>query len=210
MDMIRLLALIDARLAETGMSERQASINATGSPDTIRNWRRRDPASGTAGANMNKVTLVCEALGIDLAEVTGATAPARGMAEDASPAFLPFMLRDPIIAALAPNSRTPEIFTSNRDLPAFAIRIGDRLLADMGRTPNSGDIVVASQIDQADGFSHRMICRWLPPYVLPGGISDQLIAVEDGGRIVVARGVVVASWRTDHNPGDPRDPDPGR
>jgi hypothetical protein len=120
-----------------------------------------------------------------------------GLAEDAVPFPTPDSRRGPLIALLAPGTRTPEIFVAARDFPAFAIRSGDRMIADMARAPEPGDLAVASQIDQSDGGSSWMVCRWLPPHVQPGGISDGLIAIESGTRMVVARGVIVAIYRSE-------------
>lgn len=201
MDMRLLLKLVNARIDELGMTEREASMRATGSADTIRNWRRRLKKGESFGATTDKVELVCRELGIDMATLTAApdAGTPGGMAEDAVPLLIADTRRDPVIIALAPNSTTPEVFVSKRDFPAFAIRAGDRLIADMARAPQPGEIVVASQIDQSDGTSTWMVCRWLPPHVLPGGISDDLILIEAGGTMVVARGVIIASFRAEQS-----------
>lgn len=65
------LARIETRireLAETGkpVSERSISLEATGSPDTIRNWRRAASSGKLSGASTTKMQQVANALGVSV------------------------------------------------------------------------------------------------------------------------------------------------
>lgn len=69
MEMTDVIERIDARIAELvaqgkRVSERSISVAATGSPDTIRNWRRAALTGKVAGATTIKMQQVAEALGV--------------------------------------------------------------------------------------------------------------------------------------------------
>lgn len=70
MNITDVLIRIDERLAEMkadgrGMSDRSLSLEATGSTDTIRNWRRQaKDAKPTAGANIATIAKVAKALNV--------------------------------------------------------------------------------------------------------------------------------------------------
>lgn len=66
MDMNKILARIHARIAELGTSEAAVSEKATGSPDTIRNWRRRAEKGGKPGASTGTIQPVADALDVPL------------------------------------------------------------------------------------------------------------------------------------------------
>lgn len=63
MDMIAIIGRIDSwaaakKAAGEPVSDRKISIDATGSPDTIRNWRRAIDAGREAGANVDTLRKV--------------------------------------------------------------------------------------------------------------------------------------------------------
>lgn len=67
MNMKEILQRIQARIDEineggAGTSERAISMAATGSPDTIRNWRRGAESGKPRGATITKISQVAEAL----------------------------------------------------------------------------------------------------------------------------------------------------
>jgi transposase-like protein len=69
MDMIAVINRIEARINELrssgrAISERSVSVEATGSPDTIRNWRRAAQTGKKAGATTIKLQQVASALGV--------------------------------------------------------------------------------------------------------------------------------------------------
>jgi hypothetical protein len=71
MDMPEILRLIDERIAALHTSDAAVSFEATGSKDTIRNWRRAVSEGRRAGANTAKLQAVGRVLGIDLTFETG-------------------------------------------------------------------------------------------------------------------------------------------
>jgi len=69
MDMNAVITRIMARIEELkalgkAVSERSVSMDATGSPDTIRNWRRAVQTGRSAGATTVKLQQVADALGV--------------------------------------------------------------------------------------------------------------------------------------------------
>lgn len=66
MDMAEVLRLIDERIAALDTSDAAVSFEATGSKDTIRNWRRAVSEGRKVGANTAKLQAVGRVLGIDL------------------------------------------------------------------------------------------------------------------------------------------------
>ena len=71
MEMIRVIERIERRIQDLAaqgrrVSERSVSIDATGSPDTIRNWRRSAATGKAAGASTVKLQQVADALGVSL------------------------------------------------------------------------------------------------------------------------------------------------
>lgn len=68
-DLGKILDQIDAELERKGLTAAEVSRKATGSPDTIRNWKRSYAASGgeVAAATVSKINQIEKALGIALA-----------------------------------------------------------------------------------------------------------------------------------------------
>lgn len=64
MEIQTLLRRIDLRLAQLDRTEAEVSRRATGSPDTIRNWRRRAKQSDDPGVSVKKLEAVAEELGV--------------------------------------------------------------------------------------------------------------------------------------------------
>lgn len=85
MDMIEVLKRIHERIAQANergekWSMRSLSLQATGSPDTIRNWERATKAGKRVGANVDTVRKVANALSVSeewLLTGEGTTSPAR-------------------------------------------------------------------------------------------------------------------------------------
>lgn len=67
MDMAKVLRMIDERIEALGTTDAAVSFEATGSKDTIRNWRRAVRDGKRVGANTQKLESVGRVLGIDLA-----------------------------------------------------------------------------------------------------------------------------------------------
>lgn len=71
MEMTNVIARIETRIRELAasgkqVSERSVSLDATGSPDTIRNWRRAAQSGKIAGASTIKLQQVAAALGVSV------------------------------------------------------------------------------------------------------------------------------------------------
>ena len=66
MEMRKILARIEARLYEMGYTAAYVSREATGSPDTIRNWRRRVAKGESPGASTATLQPIAIALKVPL------------------------------------------------------------------------------------------------------------------------------------------------
>jgi transcriptional regulator with XRE-family HTH domain len=66
MEMTKILARIEARLKDLGLTAGQVSRQATGSPDTIRNWKRRVAKGESPGASTATLQPVANALRVPL------------------------------------------------------------------------------------------------------------------------------------------------
>lgn len=76
MEMKVILDRIEGRLKDMGMSAASASREATGSPDTIRNWHRALRDGKDAGATLTKLSQLAQVLNINLTELLGGESPA--------------------------------------------------------------------------------------------------------------------------------------
>ena len=189
MNAAAIIARIEQRIAELGLSARAASIKAGLSPDGIRNWQRRlttDPEG--VGITVDALHAVAVALGVEfiwLAEGrtfprTADTAP--GMAEDAQPfthAIPPDA--DPIRALYADRARNASItHRAAMDLPGFGIGTGDLIVCDLSRLPAPGEVAIAVAIDSDTGTAQTLIRRYAPPFLL-GGEAMQTRAIDIAG-----------------------------
>jgi transcriptional regulator with XRE-family HTH domain len=64
MEMKTVLARIDLRLAALGTTDAAVSKKATGSQDTVRNWRRRVAKGESPSASVSKIEAISEVLGV--------------------------------------------------------------------------------------------------------------------------------------------------
>lgn len=71
MEMKSVLAKIDVMLAKRGTSAAAISREATGSPDTIRNWRRRVDKGQEPGASTATLEPIARSLGVPVEWLTG-------------------------------------------------------------------------------------------------------------------------------------------
>ncbi|WP_206075937.1 phage repressor protein [Mesorhizobium sp. Z1-4] len=78
LDMTETLRLIDERVKALDTTDAAVSFEATGSKDTIRNWRRAVREGRKAGANTGKLQAIGKVLGIDLAFATRSVVPLVG------------------------------------------------------------------------------------------------------------------------------------
>lgn len=80
MDMQGLVERIEKRLAALDMKAAQASDAATGSKDTIRNWKRAAEKPSKAGVNMRTLAAVAEVLGTNVTWLADNIGPELGPA----------------------------------------------------------------------------------------------------------------------------------
>jgi SOS-response transcriptional repressor LexA len=80
MDMQGLVARIDRRLAAMEMTAAEASRKATGSPDTIRNWKRTAEKGGKTGASHKALEAVADVLSTNVPWLTDEIGPEVGPA----------------------------------------------------------------------------------------------------------------------------------
>lgn len=71
MDMKALVRNIDRRLEELGLTAAEVSKRATGSADTIRNWKRSAAKGSAVGATVRSLEMIARVLGTDVASLTG-------------------------------------------------------------------------------------------------------------------------------------------
>jgi SOS-response transcriptional repressor LexA len=80
MDMQGLIERIEKRLHSVGMTATEASMAATGSKDTIRNWKRSAEKGGEVGAAHRKLEAVADVLGTNVTWLTDGVGPELGPA----------------------------------------------------------------------------------------------------------------------------------
>ena len=68
-----LVANIDKRLEELGLTATEASRRATGSPDTIRNWKRSAAKGSKTGATVRTLEPIARVLGTSVSFLMGTT-----------------------------------------------------------------------------------------------------------------------------------------
>jgi hypothetical protein len=177
MQLSDILPKIAARIAELDTSERAISIAATGSPDTIRNWRRNVEAGRPGGATISKLTAVAEALGIPANELIGEEAA--DLTDLIQPGFSeatvqPFDFQEQPIPENEPRPALRRIFGADpralgehwlsRSIPAFGLNAGDVVVVDLGRAPLPGELCTATRetsVDQQVMIIGRFFGDWL-------------------------------------------------
>jgi hypothetical protein len=183
MDMKAILDRITARRTALGLSETGLSLQA-GSRDLIRNWRRALERDQDISARHDSLDAIAKALSVSTAWLVGeadatpqATAAPQGMAEPAEPfVFAPQPVRDSdpqgfLRAIWGRAVTTPATYRLAAALPAFALGVGDVLIADLGRLPQPGELALVTIINDATATSITTVRRYLPPY-LSGGVMD--------------------------------------
>lgn len=102
--------------------------------------------------------------------------------------------RETLISSICPDIAAVETFVAKIDMPSLAIRKGDMIFTDVKRHPTSGDTVIATVADQQIGEAHTMAGLWLDPWFVPGNGSQNSVAVDKTGAVVVM-GVVMGVVR---------------
>jgi hypothetical protein len=172
MDNDALLQRIEQRAKELGKTLRAVSIEATGSADTIRNWKRNQ-VQGKSNFSMRHASLqaVAEALAVDLhwlqtgeQELLGLQG--HGMAEETAEFRPKASQSDAIKALYAETAKRAEVVRRMViALPALDLGAGDLVICDLGREPTFGDTVLVHVQDGKPNGS-TLIRRWISPWLL--------------------------------------------
>lgn len=207
MQMQAILDRITARLTELGLSESYVSTKG-GSRDMIRNWRRALEKGHTTNARHDSLAKIAAALQVSeewlihgKGDVTETAPPPVGLAEAATPYILrPHASRadDPqgaLRAIFGATAATPALYRITADLPGFELAAGDVVLTDLARLPVAGEITLVRITDEQTASATTMLCRYLPPFLVAGGIGPQVqtLRIDDPG--VTVRHPVVGSIR---------------
>lgn len=190
MNAAAIIARIEKRLTDLGLSPRAASLKAGLSGDGIRNWQRRlvtDPDS--VGISVDALSAVARALDVSfiwLAQGDGAirTEAPQGLAEEAKPfTHAPTADGDQIRTLYADRARNAAItHKASVDLPGFGITAGDLIVCDLSRLPAPGEVAVAVAVDADNGTAQTVIRRYSPPFLLSGeGLQARAIDVAKTG-----------------------------
>jgi transcriptional regulator with XRE-family HTH domain len=181
--------LIEAAGTNPSNLARRVGLNHTAARDII-SGKARNPTHRT-------LQLLAEGLGVPITDLT--LRPPEGLAEapgnfarsagqgrrrpsDAEPTDPP---RD-MIAAVAPAARTPACYVLASSLPGFGMVIGDILILDLARRPQSGDIVIATTADMETGEASTIVRRYLEPYLVAGDPGEtEHVLLADGARTAV-------------------------
>jgi len=93
-----------------------------------------------------------------------------GFSDDAAPfLFQPAANTDPVRALFGTTARNPAVtHRAQTSMPDFAILPGDLLVCELSRSPELGEIVVATLVDEQLGTSSSLVRRFLPPYLVAG------------------------------------------
>jgi hypothetical protein len=207
MQMQAILDRITARLTELGLTESAVSAKG-GSRDLIRNWRRALEKGHAINARHDSLGKIAAALHVSeewlihgKGSVTAKRPPTPGLAEAATPFTLhthASRADDPqgaLRAIFGKTATSPALFRINTDLPGFELAKGDVVLTDLARLPAAGEIALVQITDEETASATTMVCRYLPPFLVAGGIGTQVqtIRIDDPG--VTVRYPVVGSIR---------------
>jgi len=94
-------------------------------------------------------------------EPTGAA----GFAEPDATAFRPGPVIEAALRRVAPEARHPQSYRIDRNMPGFGLLTGDIVVVDLGRSAETGDLVVANMLvgQEATTIVRRVAGDWLVP-----------------------------------------------
>lgn len=200
MDNDGLLKRLAARIADLGTTERAVSIEATGSADTIRNWRRRHDKGERFSMRIDSLNSVAAVLGVSSAWLAtgnedGEPEQPEGLAEETVP-FQPRMSQSEAVRLLyADTARRAEIVRRMAQaLPALGLEIGDLLVCDLGRESVQGDTVLV-HVQDSRPHGSTLIRRWFSPWLLSGHPETDAKPLRDDQIGVTVRYPVIGSIR---------------
>lgn len=188
MDIDALLRRIEQRAQELDKSLRSVSLAATGSPDTIRNWKRSQKDGKNASMRHANLQAVANALEVDLhwlmtgeEAILGLEMP--GLSEESFEYEAKTAQSDAVRHLYADSALRAEVVRRMAvSMPSLGLTEGDLVICDLGRDPHLGDtVLVHVQDGRANGSTY--IRRWFSPWLLaldPELDSDPLRDDETG------------------------------
>lgn len=208
MNLKDILARIDPIRLRLGLSDAHLSEEVSGSPDLIRNWRRRlAKGEAAAGASYNSLAKIAEYLDVDerwLIDGAYSSRTANFAVGDVSlfapqPASNSALVPTPmqIGRAIATDVERMQIFELKRDFPSLSLLSGDMLAVDnepVGGTFSMG-IVVVDFDELPDGNRLLLLRRLSLPWLitLDPGDPHPVLEVTDSRTQIL--GNVEAMWR---------------
>lgn len=185
MDMTDILKRIADRISEMNSSERAVAMKATGSADTIRNWRRKATANEDSGATLTKLVAVAKALHVSPEYLISG-----GKTETIAPGFSEAMATpwnsktatDPTakaITAISSAMKKPMVYQVNQDCAAFSICAGDLIIMETD-PPHDDGLVVVTIADTSAFTAETAIRRKYGDLLLdPSDTSTPAITISD-------------------------------
>jgi transcriptional regulator with XRE-family HTH domain len=177
MQLSAILERISAHIAQTAMTEAELSRRATGSGDTIRNWRRAVRDGKPLAPKIDTITAVARALGLEPSElINGPDAePAPysvpGMMDGAEP----YVFREQPVprdsqqltlrALFGDRASQPATFRLTETLPGLGLMPGDIVVIDLTRR-GMADLGELAIVRLQDG--QRCVRRIVPPFLISG------------------------------------------
>lgn len=195
MDLKGILARIDEVQRETGLSDRALSLRATGSTETVRNWRRKTADALPGGAQTESLRRIAAALGVRAEWLIHGTGPRQGepagMSEpEAEPWQIPARAGNANLPEmLAPGLRHRQLWRMRAANAWLALMAGDVLVVEANGTPAPGDTVIAQIGD--DGEPATRLARYAPPWLLLDGAGPPV--AESAAAIL---GIIKATFRS--------------
>lgn len=122
-----------------------------------------------------------------------------GFAEDSARPWAPPALQrtavEDVIRALAPDAQNPGTFQMTRAIPELGLLLGDILIVDRKRLPQTGEIALANAQNDAGGMT-TVIGRYLPPLLFTAEslTAGRILDVTSG--LVAVYHPILASFRT--------------
>lgn len=171
MDIKALMKRIEERAAELDKSIRAVSIEATNSPDTIRNWQRKVKTGEAFSMRQASLQAVADALGVELQWLLTGSFDMLGLENHSMPEETTEYKVKPnqseavraIFAQTAIRAEVARQMTVN--MPSLGLANGDLLVCDLGRDARVGDtVLVHVQDGKADGST--LARRWYSPWLL--------------------------------------------
>lgn len=135
---------------------------------------------------------MAEALGVGVGDLLG-DARGPGFADRAEPYGGPRAHERDFLKLFAGQGRRLSLYRMTGAAMKLGFMEGDLLAMDIGRRPDPGETVLATEAD-AQGNATTFVARWLDPWIDPGDPSHPPARVDESGACAVM-GVVVGALR---------------